>query len=426
MPHTGASARSGASPSMPTASEVSTSSRIPVVRSSVSQDCSSVNVRSAASCTAAGTEFLGWSGAPDVHCVVFPGRERIWTTTTSAGRNAATSGWPVTSAPAAARPATSSASTSPSSAQRLAAGPAGTGVHSMRNSDSGTVPRSVGSGRSASASTSATSSPVPSASSSAAADPTRLIRTRSAVPPPARNRTPRHENGSIPLPPASTPSTCSAASSSAGCRPYRPASACSGSASATSANSSSPRRQARPTPRNAGPYASPAAASWSYRSSTSSGSAPAGGHRAQVLRPVRSRRDEGARGVPAPRQVAGAGVHADRPATVAVRGPDADLDRDGAVRRQHQRVVQGQIADLGASDLGPGPQGQLGDGRPGQQHGPGHDVVAQPGPGRQREGTGQHGAVAVREGPSRRRAAGDRWRSGRRRWARRGRRRAGR
>ncbi len=161
-----------------------------------------------------------------------------------------------------ARARCSAARTSPPGSMRtVPAGPAvpgtaATGVQTGRKTASAPGARTASSagGRSARDATEATGRPTGSATCTETAScPAGAIRTRSAVAPWACRDMPFQENGSRASAASASPVTCSAASSSAGCRPKRRAAPCWSWGRATSAKSSSPRRQAVRRPWKAGP-----------------------------------------------------------------------------------------------------------------------------------------------------------------------------
>ncbi|RPK41073.1 hypothetical protein EES37_20525 [Streptomyces sp. ADI91-18] len=164
-------------------------------------------------------------------------------------------------------------------------------AHSTRNRESPWPPagRPSWSGekaRSARLSTDATGAPSASAISSRTAFfPARESRTRRVSAPVEWTATPDQENGSCPWPVSSTSEprlmACRAASRRAGWIVNCAASGAVSLPRVTSANTSSPWRQAARRPWNTGPYPKPESARPSYRPSTGTGSAPAGGQAAR-------------------------------------------------------------------------------------------------------------------------------------------------
>ncbi len=156
----------------------------------------------------------------------------------------------------------------PDSMRTVAAGPAVpgtavTGVQAGRKRESAPGARTVfpAGGRRVRDRTEATGRPAGSATCTETAScPAGAMRTRRAVAPWACRDMPFQENGSRASAVSARAVTCSAASSSAGCRPKRRAASRWSSGRATSAKSSSPRRQAVRRPWKAGPYPKPAAA----------------------------------------------------------------------------------------------------------------------------------------------------------------------
>ncbi len=195
-PHSAARSRSGASSPGRVASApyVATTSREPSYRESASQRCTRSKTR--------------WT------VVWTPSPEGSNATATVAGTSSGRSSSPATQ--------WGSARSSPT----------GTGDHSTRNSASRVASRpavAVASGRRTNESAVATGAPVSSATSRATlSSPMRVSLTRSAWAPVACRETPLQANGSCPSPvPESVPQprACRAASSRAGWRPYRSASA---------------------------------------------------------------------------------------------------------------------------------------------------------------------------------------------------------
>ncbi len=238
-PRTGATARSSTACPVCSSSALSVSrtSRVVANRSSASQSRTRARARWALSTADSGSAPVADHGS----------------STTAGGRAPA-----VTAAPSAARsgwdgrPNRSAPNTTQSAG--VAAGVAGSAVHSTWNSESGRVRSarsscSADTGRSASASITATSAPVGSARvTETVSGPAGANRTRSLVALLASSRTSCQEKGTRPLATA-----CRAASASAGCRLNRLASVSSDSPRATSANTSSPRCQTARRPWNTGP-----------------------------------------------------------------------------------------------------------------------------------------------------------------------------
>ncbi len=118
---------------------------------------------------------------------------------------------------------------------------------------------------------------------------------------------------------------------------------------------------------------------------------------------------EDAGGVPGPGVFGGQGraargvlrlrarVQGEAAAAGGVRLPHRELELDRAVLGQDQRGLQGQFGELVAAHVVARADGELDEGRPGQQHGAHHHVVGEPGMGLQRELAGEEHAVGVGE-----------------------------
>ncbi len=238
IPHTGAWSRSTRSAGVTaTARRVTTTSRAVGCRSWTSQ---SRRVRSSAVS----------GSAPS------PGGQA--TATRSGDSSARTVLTPASASHAASAPSSGSATATVGPSAGVSAGT----VQSSRNRSScraaAGASRASGAGRATIASTVATGAPAGSARSiRTASSPAGESRTRTSDAPEACRRTPRHTNGNLGRSSsgknAPSPLACTAASSSAGCRPYAVASPASSGGRVTSATTSSPVLQAARSPWKAGP-----------------------------------------------------------------------------------------------------------------------------------------------------------------------------
>ena len=95
--------------------------------------------------------------------------------------------------------------------------------------------------------------------------------------------------------------------------------------------------------------------------------------------------------------VLGAGVDLHRAAARVVGLAEGDLDVHAALLAEHERGLERELLDGGAAGLCPGPQGQLGERRAGQQHGAEHGVIGEPGVGVEREAAREKPSAAARE-----------------------------
>ncbi|GAA3117449.1 hypothetical protein GCM10020254_75350 [Streptomyces goshikiensis] len=185
----------------------------------------------------------------------------LWTA--AAGSTAANRAAAPARAPASPASASGPASSAHWPGATVVAAGRASGFHSTRNRESWKAVRAAWTwsgetGRNSSAATEATGAPVSSARSTETVSwPAGARRTRRARAPTARRVTPLQENGSLPCSVSSSrepmPTACRAASSRAGCRPNRAASACACSGRRTSAKTSSARCQAPVRPWKTGP-----------------------------------------------------------------------------------------------------------------------------------------------------------------------------
>ena len=303
-------------------------------------------------------------------------------------------------------------------------GPAGSRVHSTRNSESRLSPAaavpncSADTARDTSESMRQRPGHRPRRPPAATRRPGRRARPAPAAPkrPPRAGpgRSTRTAGTALPAPrpprPRAAPNilVCRAASSSAGWMPNRPAFSRCSSGRATSAKSSSPRRHTAAQALERRPYPYPRAArSRRSRRHRATGCAPAGGQAAKsnagVVPPARRRSTAApvaCRVQPSARcrrRRPRAGSRRPRCASRSRPATDGDLNPDATVLGHHQRRLDDQLLQRAAPDLVARPHRQLHQAGARNQHDPAHDVVRQPRMRAKRQPRGADQPVRLRQ-----------------------------